>query len=221
MKSKNILISALALGTLVIAGCNANTEQTTPTKSNGASTTSNVGLTIVGDSNSTQNSGTQALTNYSSTDTAAYVVAMEKNDAALCSKIADTTYKTECENILNDRKVTTQAVTEKDSSICNQVKIATNKQPCIDQVNATMESDKKVADEKKDLADLQTLSAQIEASGSVSRCNELKDANFMEACEVSILSTAAIANNDKSCDKGSTESIKEQCEQLVAKSKTK
>ncbi len=130
---------------------------------------------------------------------------------ARCKDIMDTTLKTSCEQVINDKKATSAAITELDKSKCSKVSDSRYKKECETQVAAKLEA--KNADTKR-------LSIEQSAvdKGDASLCDGIADKNQQGACKYNILSNQAMLKKDPSlCEGIGLKNLILQCKDFLKK----
>lgn len=131
--------------------------------------------------------------------------ATNDNNLARCKDILDSKLKSSCEQVINDRNITNDAVSTLDKGKCKKVSDERYRQNCETQIDTKMEA--KNADTKR---------LSIEQSAvdkkDPSICDQIEDNNQKYSCRYNIIVNKAIQEkNPEICETIGKESVVEEC----------
>jgi hypothetical protein len=193
MKAKTLLVSALALASLLIfAGCEETTGPSAPNQNATPNTPAAPAI------------ATQApvLPAISEADQAAYNGAIQLNDQTYCDKIIDQNYKNQCKTILADQTAQSAALAKLDPAPCDKISTQDKQDACKTQVDVAIKNRQTEQQKGADLNNDETMYAQMNSQQIFDKCNELKSSYFIQLCSDQALMREAITKKDISlCDK--------------------
>lgn len=132
-----------------------------------------------------------------------------------CEEVKASSKKEECKASVESLALMELAVQKKDKTVCKQIALPRYAAVCESGVNqAIADADKEktaLAEEQKQ----QKLAEEIFKSKDIEKCKQLQD-NYRMACEENIINALAVEKSDKTiCEKHSEKAKIEQCKALV------